>query len=291
MVEENPMFPGCEDIADKMERKKCADEKMLQFIYSNLKYPALAKENRVEGMVVVKFVIQKDGAITQAEIIRDIGAGCGHEALRIINAMPQWIPGKQLGVPIAVQYNLPVKFKLDENGEPVNGQVGNREEKVAPKPLLDLIKENPDMLKEKILTVKDQGVAIYYESSPPASHQSPDDEIFKVVEESPKFPGCEEVADEVEQKKCAESKMIQFLFENINYPAEARKKKVEGMVIIGFIVEKDGSISHTRIIRDPGGGCGEEALRVVKLMPKWNPGMHKGLLVRVEYNLPVKFSM
>jgi protein TonB len=113
VVEDNPAFPGCEDISNKDEKKKCADEKMLQFIYSNIKYPAIARENGVEGMVVIKFVVEKDGSITNSEIVRDIGAGCGQEALRVVGQMPKWNPGKQRGRAVRVQFNLPVKFKLE----------------------------------------------------------------------------------------------------------------------------------------------------------------------------------
>ncbi len=113
VVEDQPSFPGCENISDKTEKKKCADEKMLQFIYGNIKYPAIARENGVEGMVVVKFVVEKDGSITAAEVVRDIGAGCGAEALRVVNMMPKWEPGKQRGRAVRVQFNLPVKFKLE----------------------------------------------------------------------------------------------------------------------------------------------------------------------------------
>ncbi|RME09788.1 MAG: energy transducer TonB [Bacteroidetes bacterium] len=113
VVEDNPSFPGCENISDRMEKKKCSDEKMLQFIYSNIKYPAIARENGVEGMVVVKFVVEKDGSITAPEVVRDIGAGCGEEALRIVKMMPKWEPGRQRGRPVRVQFNLPIRFKLE----------------------------------------------------------------------------------------------------------------------------------------------------------------------------------
>lgn len=113
VVEDQPAFPGCQDISDKAEKKKCAETKMLQFIYSNIKYPAIARENGVEGTVYVKFVVEKDGKITNAEIVRDIGAGCGQEALRVVGLMPEWEPGKQRGRPVRVQFNLPVKYKLE----------------------------------------------------------------------------------------------------------------------------------------------------------------------------------
>ena len=113
VVEDNPAFTGCEGISDKAEKKRCAEEKMLQFIYSNIKYPAIARENGVEGRAVIKFVVEKDGSITSPEIARDIGAGCGAEAMRVVQLMPKWEPGKQRGRAVRVQFNLPVQFKLE----------------------------------------------------------------------------------------------------------------------------------------------------------------------------------
>lgn len=108
-----PEFPGCEGESDKAARAKCAQEKLLQFVYKNIKYPAIARENGVEGMVVVRFVVEKNGSITDAKVVRDIGAQCGNEALRIVNMMPKWNPGKQRGRAVRVQFNLPVRFKLE----------------------------------------------------------------------------------------------------------------------------------------------------------------------------------
>jgi len=114
--EEMPLFPGCEEEL-KAERKKCADQKMLQFIYGNIKYPAIARENGVEGTVVIRFYIDKDGAVKEPAILKDIGGGTGAEALRVVNMMnkmeKKWTPGKQRGKAVKVYYNLPVKFRLE----------------------------------------------------------------------------------------------------------------------------------------------------------------------------------
>lgn len=113
VVEEMPRFKGCEDLEGDVKAKKaCSDRKMLEFIYENIKYPKIARENGVEGMVVVRFVVEPDGSISNPEIVRDIGAGCGEEALRIVNMMPEWIPGRQRGKAVRVQFNLPVRFDL-----------------------------------------------------------------------------------------------------------------------------------------------------------------------------------
>ncbi len=114
VVEQMPMFPGCERSGGSNEElQACAQQKMLEYIYGNIKYPAIARENGVEGTAVITFVVEKDGSITDAQIIRDPGAQTGGEALRVVKTFPKWNPGKQRGKPVRVQFNLPVKFKLE----------------------------------------------------------------------------------------------------------------------------------------------------------------------------------
>lgn len=103
-------------------------------------------------------------------------------------------------------------------------------------------------------------------------------EIFMVVEESPQFPGGDEAR-------------IRFLAENISYPAEAREASIQGTVYITFVIEKDGTIADVRVLRGIGGGCDEEAVRVIRKMPRWLPGKQRGKPVRVQFNMPIKFSM
>mgnify|MGYP000179398787 CR=1 FL=1 len=112
-AEEMPRFAGCEDILDdKDKRRLCSEEKLLKYIYSEIKYPPIARQNGVEGLVMIQFVVDKDGSIGDIKITKDIGAGCGKETSRVVKNMPTWIPGKQRGKEVAVRYNLPIKFKL-----------------------------------------------------------------------------------------------------------------------------------------------------------------------------------
>ncbi len=115
IVEEMPRFPGCEE-ADlpPAEREQCAKREMLASIYSNIRYPQAARRGKIEGVVVARFIVNKDGQISDAEILRGLGGGCDEEVLRVIKEMPRWIPGRQRGQAVAVQFNLPVKFKLEE---------------------------------------------------------------------------------------------------------------------------------------------------------------------------------
>lgn len=98
-AEQKPEYPG-------------GDKAMFKFFEDNLKYPEVAKNNGIEGTVVVRFVVRKDGSLSNAEILRGIGGGCDSETLRLINVMPKWIPGKNNGKLVNVTYTLPVKFKM-----------------------------------------------------------------------------------------------------------------------------------------------------------------------------------
>ncbi|MCD4772627.1 MAG: TonB family protein [Bacteroidales bacterium] len=103
-------------------------------------------------------------------------------------------------------------------------------------------------------------------------------EIFTVVESMPKFPG-------------GEGAMNKYLGKNIEYPQMARESGIHGRVYVTFVVETDGRVTDIKILRGIGGGCDEEAVRVVKNMPKWNPGKQRGKPVRVQFNLPIKFTL
>jgi protein TonB len=88
-------------------------EAMYKFIGKNMKYPASARRMNIEGSVFVGFVVDADGKISEASIIKGISADCDKEALRVVQMMPKWRPGKQSGRPVRVKFVLPIKFKLD----------------------------------------------------------------------------------------------------------------------------------------------------------------------------------
>ena len=112
IVEIMPVFNDC-STGNATERKMCSDAALLKYISSQIKYPAMARENNLQGQVIVRFVIDKNGKVTTPEIMRDPGMGMGDEVLRILKNMPDWTPGRQNGRPVAVYFNLPVKFRLN----------------------------------------------------------------------------------------------------------------------------------------------------------------------------------
>ncbi len=119
-------------------------------------------------------------------------------------------------------------------------------------------------------------LAFVFSCNNTVSEKSPD--AFTVVEEMPVYKGGDEAR-------------IKYLNENIRYPAEARKNGIEGRVFVTFIVEKDGKISNVELLRGIGGGCDEEALRVISNMPQWEPGKQRGKPVRVQFNMPILFKL
>ncbi|MEZ5172727.1 MAG: TonB family protein [Bacteroidia bacterium] len=108
--------------------------------------------------------------------------------------------------------------------------------------------------------------------------EEPPAQIFTIVEQMPEFPGGEE-------------KLFEYLGKNIKYPAMARENGITGTVYVTFVVEGNGKITDVKKLRGIGGGCDEEAIRVVKSMPEWKPGKQNGKSVRVQYNLPIKFTL
>ena len=170
----------------------------------------------------------------------------------------------------------------------------------APTPLVeaDTITETPDSLQPLPEDVAQQPDTVYpdiistgivipvcgedVEVSPATNNV--DDElvegeasIFQVVDEDPVFPG-------------GMDSLYAFIRQNLRWP-ETAQGAIMGKVYVQFVVEPDGTLTNRRILRDIGGGCGEEALRVVKLMPRWSPGKIEGKPVRTLYNMAVRFQL
>lgn len=103
-------------------------------------------------------------------------------------------------------------------------------------------------------------------------------EPITIVEEMPEFPGGPEA-------------LYPYIRENLKYPEKAIKQGVEGIVHLTFVVETDGTLSDIKVLRGIGAGCDEEALRIVRGMPKWKPGKQRGKAFRVRYNLPIRFKL
>lgn len=154
----------------------------------------------------------------------------------------------------------------------------------APKPQvtqIQVVEDDTEVEDIDINAEVDQNEVIeeyVYEAPEIEEEEIVEEEVFLSVEENPEFPG-------------GTAKLLEYVKKNLKYPMMARESDIQGRVFVGFVVEKDGSISNVQVIRGIGGGCDEEAVRVVQSMPKFKPGKQRGNPVRVQYTLPVVFKL
>lgn len=195
-----PVFPGCEDAG--AEQQKCSNQQLIQFIIKKMKYPKAAKDAGVEGMAVISFKIDAAGQVIDAEIVKDPGAGCGAEALKIVESMPNWKPGIKDGKPVTVEMKLPFKFALDD--------------------------------KDKKRT-----------------------QVLNEVDEMPVFASCSDDLTGEALRDCSNQALFAFVGQQLRYPKTAVEAEVEGMVVVSFKVEKDGSVSNAKVVKGIGAGCDE----------------------------------
>jgi len=233
--------------------KEESDKAVFEHVARNIKYPPVARENGVTGTNVVQFIVRKDGSISDIEVIRNIGAGTGEESIRVVESMPDgWKPGKQRGRAVNVQFRLPIRFKATEENM---SQIAIDEPQKEPVP------------------------------EPKATDtEEPKEQIFMVVDQMPLFAGS---TTKMESDKA----LFDFIMHNLRYPQVAKENDVEGVNVVQFVIRKDGSVSDVTMLRDIGAGTGEEAMRVIKDMPAWIPGKHRGNLVSVQYRIPVRFKL
>ena len=104
------------------------------------------------------------------------------------------------------------------------------------------------------------------------------DEPFLIVEDIPEFPG-------------GDAALLGFIAKNIRYPKQAQRMGIEGKVFLSFVIDTNGFVSDVKVLRGIGAGCDEEAMRVLKLLPKFSPGKQRGIPVKVQMQLPVNFQL
>lgn len=218
-VEIQPTFPG-------------GAQAFAKFLTDNIRYPETAKKQNIQGRVFARFVVERDGSLTDIKIMREPGGGLGDEAIRVLSLSPKWKPGMQNGKFVRVQFTVPINFSLGNTTPPTQT----------------------------------------------APADTTGGKVFNAVQIQPTFPG-------------GEAAFAKFLSANIKYPPIAKRNNITGRVFIQFVVERDGSLTDMRILRDPGSGLGEEAVRVLKLSPQWKPGFQNSKPVRVQYTVPINFSL
>lgn len=165
-------------------------------------------------------------------------------------------------------------------------EITRQEEPEPPKPeqqttVLDIVEDDVEVDDDLDINAEDDMDTEVGDFIAPIDDDDPvivEAEIFTIVEDQPAFPG-------------GESALFEYLRNNISYPQMAKESNIQGTVFVTFVVEPDGFISNVKVLRGIGGGCDNEAIRVVKKMPRWSPGKQRGKPVRVQFNLPIKFVL
>ena len=242
IVEQMPEYPG-------------GAEALRAFIATNIKYPVIALEKGIQGKVFINFVVTKTGSVTNAKVLRGVDPSIDKEAIRVVESLPNWIPGKQNGENVDVTYTIPINFALEPNKistEKLKG-TGNQSDQLFTEV-------------EKILT--EQNAALSAKQNQP----------YTVVEQMPEFPGGEEA-------------LKIYIADNLKYPVIAIENGIYGQVYVQFVIDNEGNVTHVNINRGVDPSLDNEAMRIVNSMPKWIPGKQNGKIVNVIYNLPINFKL
>lgn len=193
------------------------------FLGKNIHYPVYGRQKGISGTVIVQFIVEKDGNLTDVHATKGPDLSLMNEAVRVMNLSPVWSPGIKDNKLVRVNYTVPISFSLGD--EPVSKETSG-----------------------KYLT-----------------------------EREPEFPGGLDAFGN-------------FLSLNLKYPKIDIQNKVSGKVILRFIVQKDGSIDDIKPLRGPSQTLIDEAIRVLKLSPKWKPAVQNENPVKANYTVPISFN-
>lgn len=188
------------------------------------------------------------------------------EKKEIIKTEPEKVVEK---VKSSVKFTAPVIKKDSEVKE--EDEIKLEEVEKSNKAIGSFTVEGNDEVGGEVLKAKDE-----IKAPEPPKHE--ENKIFTVVEQMPMYPG-------------GDAALMQYLISNIHYPAVAAENGVQGRVVVGFVVERDGSITDVNVMRSVDPSLDREAVRVVKNMPRWTPGKQNGSAVRVKYQVPVTFRL
>ncbi len=319
IVEEMPEYPG----------GKVA---LMKFIAKNVKYPEEAKKHKVQGRVFIRFVVKKDGGVDQTTIVRSIHPLLDKEAIRVVELLPKWKPGRQKGEAVDVWYTVPINFQLQGNK---NNEVSRPDvrpkfpggTKALQKFIADNIKYPEEAKKRDIkgrvfvqYTITKDGSIDSIKVVKPV-HPLLDNEAIRVIKLLPKWEPAKKDGKAIDvkftvpinfhwsDKNKEETKhpyvrvdkmpeypggqeaIDQFIAANVQYPEEAKAQKIEGRIIVRFVVTEKGNMEKVKVVRSVHPLLDKEAVRVVKLLSGWKPGEHRGKVVKVWYTVVVNFSL
>lgn len=238
-------------------------------------------------------VAQEMPTLPECAQITDYGARrkCADE--KITRIIADHLEYPEAAKTAGVEGDVVVRFVVDEKGKADDFRVledpGYGMADAAIKAVKKIGKWSPGKNRgEPVKVLMSVPVKFKLPEKPEAPAAAPD--VYVVVDQMPRFQGCN-VADDADARKCTFNNVLNYMRSQMAYPEEAQKQNITGTVIVKFIVDDKGAVTHATVKQGIGGGCDEEALRLVNAMPVWTPGVQGGKPVKVEMTLPVKFAI
>jgi protein TonB len=228
------------------------------YLASHQRYPTAAMQAKQEGTVMVTFVVEKSGSIGEVEVKQPVAPLLDAEAMRVIKSAPKWTPAHQKGKVVRQRVTVPVSFVLAEgSGEVVEVPTAGAAKPGQPLP--------PGAVAATPGTTSVVGTA-------------PNGAAIIRPEKSAQPVG-------------GNAAFFSWIAANQKYPDLARKRKIQGKVPVEFTVQPDGSLTDVRVVQKHGSGLDEEAVRLIKAAPKWEPAIYQGKPIKQKMALPVLFQL
>lgn len=254
-VYQAPQFPG-----GKSALKK--------YLAQNLRYPLEALNNELTGHVLIQLTIDAQGRASNFKTLLADNPYLEQEAIRVLKAMPDWQPATNKKQAEAALLAFPFSFGLNSN---------------KPLPPMKLPAGKTRYVLQDGITVIGYSKfindkTVLQKSSTPSASYPRDNKVFSVVDQPAAFPGGMDA-------------MNAFIRENLRFPAQAREAKKEGLVVMTFVVDRNGKVTDPKVVKSLGYGTDEEALRIVNLFPDFEPAKKDGQPIDYQLTLPVRFSL
>ena len=269
-VEQMPQFPG-------------GEAALMKYLRSHINYPPMAAEDEIQGHVVVRFIVDETGKVSNATVIHSVDNYIDREVVRVCKSLPKFTPGRHNGQAVSVWYTLPVTFELKDvkkataaDTVTIDGKTYSFDELYA--------KQHPDSVNmDGILpAVLIQGMmprSTRYSSLWNGYTVIDGDTVYRNVERAAFFPG-------------GDGMLIKYIKSNFQYPANAIKNHVQGYVVLEFVVTKTGKVGFARANRPVDKDLSDEAVRVIKTLPYFfKPALKNGHAVSSWYTLTVTFTL
>ncbi len=244
-------------------------QQMNKFISSNLRYPSDAASRNAQGLVVYTFIVEKDGTLSNFELMHRADSLLNEEALRILQMMPPWRPAKYKNEVVRSKTYVPMYFRLNKRAKTSNN---NRAVAATPSPAVK--SENPYAAQQANRYQPTEN----FEKMAETATERTDAEVFTIVNKMPQFFN-------------GERGLAEFIGNQMRYPIEAKQQGIEGRILCSFIVGIDGRVSNIEIVQGIHPLLDAEAVRVLSLMPKWIPGENNGEKVSVKCLQPIDFRI